>query len=85
MTTKGDGTLWLENRLSIDTYKEGHTVQIGKLDTEEDIDIDHGGRIIDSNGNFVVYEDGHVIAKSGSFKGHLEAESGSIGEVEITN
>jgi len=43
----------------------------------------HGGRVVDANNNFIVYEDGHMVAESGSFKGHIEATSGKIGNMTI--
>ena len=78
METDDSGSLWLKNKLNVETYSINNTVGIGKLDTDTTKDSDHGGRVIDANKAFVVYEDGHVIANSGSFKGHIEATSGSF-------
>lgn len=77
LLTKDDGSLWLENRLNIETYTNNQ-VGIGKLDSEATKDEVHGGRVINASNQFVVYEDGHIVAESGSFKGHIEASSGSF-------
>ena len=84
LLTKDDGTLWLENRLNIETYNKNietdinNQVGIGKLDSEATKDDVHGGRVINASNQFIVYEDGHIVAESGSFKGHIEASSGSF-------
>ena len=65
METDDNGELWLKNRLSVETYNSQQKVGIGKLDTENTKDNVHGGRIFDANSNFTVYEDGHIVAKSG--------------------
>lgn len=82
METADDGKLWLRNRLNIETY--GKQVGIGKLDTEESKDGKHGGRIIDADEKFVVYEDGHIQASSGVFGGMTVDESGSSFKGTIT-
>ena len=86
MQTDDQGKLWLKNSLNVETYDSRKKVKIGKLDTEETKDAIHGGRVIDSNSNFIVYEDGYVSAQSGTFKGHIEASSGSFrGHIEATS
>lgn len=39
---------------------------------------EHGGRVIDANGHFIVYEDGSIVATDGIFSGQLNAASGSF-------
>lgn len=83
METNDDGSLWLKNGLNVETYNSNTKVGIGKLDTEDTKDAIHGGRIIDANGKFVVYEDGRIVAASGSFTGEINATSGKIGNMTI--
>lgn len=86
MQTDDQGKLWLKNKLNIETQDSELKVEIGKLDTEQTRDKVHGGRVIDSNSNFIVYEDGYVSAESGTFKGRIEASSGSFrGHIEATS
>jgi hypothetical protein len=82
LITEDDGSLWLKDKLSIGTYNNNE-VQIGKLDTEISKDETHGGRVIDANGDFVVYEDGHMKATSGEFTGTIIATGGKIGNITI--
>ena len=83
METVDDGSLWLKNRLNIDTYSSGNKVGVGKLDTEASKDTEHGGRVIDANNNFIVYEDGFMKATGGEFTGTINATGGKIGSLEI--
>lgn len=91
METADNGTLWLKNRLNVETYLLNSSVGIGKLDTNETKDATHGGRIINANEVFVVYEDGHVKANSvriegnSYFKGEIIATGGKIGNMEIAS
>ena len=89
-----NGQLWLKDKLEVQTYNQANSVQIGKLDTATSKHETHGGRVIDAHGQFVVYEDGHlkatgadiqvkITAEEGSFKGHIEATSGKIGNMSI--
>ena len=77
LTTDDNGNLWLENALSIETYGDNQQVAIGKLDTEESKDSVHGGRVIDANGDFVVYEDGFLKASGAEVSGTIIAGEGS--------
>lgn len=98
MVTDSDGKLWLENALNVQTYDSTHQVTIGKLDSDAEKDSQHGGRVIDANEVFRVYEDGHVKAKSlhiGDLsdeeigdeqvyiKGNIIATGGRIGNMTI--
>ena len=80
METKDDGTLWLKNRLNIDTSLNGKTVGIGSLGKTSE---EHGNQVINATDSFVVYEDGHMIATSGSFTGTIHATGGTIGGLTI--
>lgn len=85
MESDDGGNLWLRDKLSIGTLNN-NKVSIGNLgQTDSDLN-GHGGRVIDANNRFIVYEDGHINVESGSFKGHIEAESGSFkGHIEATS
>jgi hypothetical protein len=86
METDSNGRLWLKNRLSIDTYGANNLVGIGKLDNEQTKDPIHGGRVMDANGDFVVYEDGHIQAKSGQIGAmSIDSIERSAIKVEITS
>lgn len=80
LATESDGSLWLKNKLSVSTSLEGKTVQIGYLN---DIDEKHGHQVINATDNFIVYEDGHLLAKSGEFTGTINATGGKIGNLTI--
>ena len=84
METKDDGTLWLKQQLNVEAYGANNKVAIGKLDTEQTKDSEHGGRVIDANGQFVVYEDGHMKATGATFSGDIEAENTTIGGIEVS-
>lgn len=87
METDSTGSLWLRNRLNVETSDDGTTtgVGIGKLGNIVDDITGHGGRVIDANNTFVVYEDGHMVAASGSFKGYIEATDGIFnGKINAT-
>jgi hypothetical protein len=62
METDDQGELWLKNKLRIETYDSNKRVSIGKVDTEETKDTVHGGKILNANNEFIVYEDGHMVA-----------------------
>lgn len=83
METDDQGELWLKNKLEIETYKENTNVRIGKIDTEESELGEHGGRVIDANRGFIVYEDGHMVAQSGEFYGKIYATGGQIGGLTV--
>ena len=88
LETINDGTLWLKNILHVGTYDEKE-VKIGKIDTENSGD-GHGGRVIDANGTFKVYADGHVegtsvsmVGENVKIQGDINAEGGTIGGLTI--
>lgn len=87
LETRADGGLWLRKRLNI-TSEKNYSIGLGYLDKtdifnrvdpdtkeEEEIELH---RTIDVNSNFIVWEDGSILANNGNFKGHVEAESGTF-------
>lgn len=122
LITHDNGTLWLEEKLHVQTYNTQNSVQIGRLDeiAYESVNLSesgefedgqtyykldengnfvivpsdeaydsavnyyiltndgHGGRVIDANNTFVVYEDGSIRATNGIFSGQLSAATGSF-------
>lgn len=81
MQTDSNGELWLQNRLRIG---DGQTssVEIGYIDKkagEEKHKVIHAGfsKDDDNDKEFIVYEDGHVIAN------YIEAKAGKIGNMTI--
>lgn len=81
LETDDQGKLWLRDKLQIGTSTDSFDVSIGNLGLKKDEngvleDNSHGGRIIDANNNFVVYEDGHMVATSGEFTGTINATDG---------
>lgn len=81
MITDSNGDLWLKNRLNIGVSKANSSVGIGTLDT---IDTKHGREVINATNNFIVYEDGSMVAKDGNFTGLIYATGGKIGNLEIS-
>lgn len=79
METNSDGTLWLKNRLNVET-NYGYSVGIGKLGTSVE-----GGKneVINANNKFLVYEDGSIKATDGEFTGVINATGGTIGGMSI--
>ena len=83
METDDKGELWLKNRLRVGTNNTS-TVEIGYLDAvraETDIhEVIHAG-----NGaqEFIVYEDGKMLAQGAEFHGTIFAEAGKIGNMTI--
>ena len=75
MVTESNGTLWLKNRLNIGTDISRAKVGIGYLET---VDSVHQREVFNANDNFIVYEDGHLKAKSGEFSGTVEITGGTI-------
>ena len=84
LMTDDSGKLWLKDSLSVETYKENTNVAIGKLDTEDSKDSEHGGRIIDADNKFVVYEDGFMKATGAEVSGTIIADKGSTFAGTIT-
>jgi hypothetical protein len=88
----------LQNALHIGT-EDTAEVQIGYLENYRSItapssedeqrmhEVIHAGRIDDESDEtpgFVVYEDGHLIAKGAEFHGEIFASGGKIGGMEIS-
>ncbi len=81
METNSDGTLWLKNRLNVET-NNNYSVGIGKLGTSVE-----GGKneVINANNKFLVYEDGSIKATDGEFSGTIYATGGTIGGMNIAS
>jgi hypothetical protein len=87
LTTDEDGELWLKNALHIGGSSDKYDIKLGynelKFKTEEEEQIHES---INANDNFIVYEDGSMVANAANIKGHIEAESGSFkGHIEATS
>ena len=85
METDDSGELWLKNRLRVGTDGTS-TVEIGYLDAvraETDVhEVIHAGDT-NSNQNFIVYEDGKMVAQGAEFHGAIYATGGEIGQLTI--
>lgn len=79
LETDDSGKLWLRKELNIG-YLVNKRVKIGCLDAQDDT---HGHEVVNANENFIVYEDGHMKAKSGEFTGIINASGGTIGGLTI--
>lgn len=81
METNSDGTLWLKNRLNVET-NDNYSVGIGKLGASIE-----GGKneVINANNKFLVYEDGSIKATDGEFSGTIYATGGTIGGMNIAS
>ena len=93
-----DGFLWLQDQISIGNGKDT-MVSLGYLNDFKIIETEstEGGaedekpeiyhQVFNAKGNFIVYENGDVIANNGVFNGEINAKSGSFGKgaVEITD
>lgn len=81
METNSDGTLWLKNRLNVET-NDNYSVGIGKLGASIE-----GGKneVINANNKFLVYEDGSIKATDGEFTGTIYATGGTIGGMSIAS
>lgn len=83
MVTDDSGELWLKNRLRIGVNNDT-TVEIGYLNrVREDTgihEIFHAGK---ENQEFIVYEDGKMIAQGAEFHGDIYATGGKIGNMTI--
>lgn len=83
METDDAGELWLKNRLRVGT-NETSTVEIGYLDAvraETNVhEVIHAG---DGEQEFIVYEDGKMVAQGAEFHGAIYATGGKIGNMTI--
>ena len=75
LETDDQGKLWLRDKLQISDL-----VSIGNLGSENGL---HGGQVINANDNFIVYNDGHMIANGGTFTGIINATGGQIGNLTV--
>lgn len=97
LETNGLGELWLKNILQVQTT-DTNMVRIGLMNSSDaDIKDYHRDnvtgsqfyKIIDANGVFKVYEDGHVVGTSAhfsggsTFQGTITATGGTIGGLDI--
>lgn len=92
MQTDDSGELWLENRLRVGTESTS-TVEIGYLSQTRKVIDEHGvttdtniHEVIhagDSGSEFIVYEDGKMVAEGAEFHGTIYAEAGLIGGMTI--
>lgn len=83
MENDSTGALWLKKELNVQTYNSNNKVAIGTLDSSSQVNKEHGGRIIDANSKFTVYEDGYMKANGGEFTGTINATGGKIGNMTI--
>lgn len=75
LETNDQGELWLKDKLQIGSSPEDMKVAIGNLGMDSDKLL---RRVIDANNNFIVYEDGSMVAENGTFKGKLEGAGGTF-------
>ena len=59
-----NGSLWLKDKLSIETYDTNNTVAIGKLGNPN-TDAEDKNQVFNANNKFIVYEDGTINATGG--------------------
>lgn len=93
MTTDSDGRLWLDNALYVSRTDSDYDVAIGALPYDQqsldpelkkyEPNAKGAHQVINATNKFIVYEDGSMVATSGSFKGYIEATSGKIGNMKI--
>ena len=83
METDSNGELWLRNRLRIGT-EDTSTVEIGYLDaTRKGTNVHEVIHAGDQDQNFIVYEDGKLIAKGVEIHGYIYATGGQIGGLTV--
>lgn len=80
LETNNTGELWLKDSLKIGTTGGRYNVAIGNLEHKDET---HGSEVFNANNNFVVYEDGSMLANDGIFTGTIYADSGTIGGLSI--
>ena len=73
MESDSDGKLWIRDKLHIGTNNSNYNVGIGNLGIASGETL---SQVINANDNFIVYEDGSIIANNGTFKGRIEATEG---------
>lgn len=80
LETVADGSLWLEKNLNISSTDDNYSIQLGYLDLKAEENLH---RTIDINDNFIVWEDGSMRAKNGTFSGKIEAAGTTIGNLTV--
>lgn len=78
LTTKNDGTLWLQNALNIENLNGNHVFIGSRFDEEAE-----KTQILNANDNFVVWDDGSFLATNGTFTGVVNATGGQIGNITV--
>lgn len=86
METGSDGNLWLKNALKIGDGSTDSKVAIGNLGTVAG-DV-NGNRVFVAGGsnespNFIVYENGKIVAQNAEIHGEIYATGGQIGGLTI--
>lgn len=85
METDDTGELWLKNRLRIGTNNTS-TVEIGYLNAvREDTEVHEVIHAGNGDQEFIVYEDGKMIAQGAEFHGSIYATGGKIGNMTIAD
>ena len=83
METDDQGELWLRERLQVGT-PETSKVEIGYLDaTRNDTEIHEVIHAGDEEQEFIVYEDGKMVAQGAVFHGTIIAEGSKIGNMTV--
>lgn len=81
LENSSDGRVWIRDELVIGTLAS--TVSIGYLEkTKLDTDFHE---VFNANDNFIIYEDGEMVASKGTFTGTIYATGGKIGNMEIAD
>ncbi len=80
LETNNIGELWLKDSLKIGTTSGRYNVAIGNLESKH---ATHGSEVFNANNNFIVYEDGSMLANDGTFTGTIYADKGTIGGLSI--
>ena len=88
LVTGSDGNLWLQNILTVGNgttstvsigYNPDEVRTVGQQDYHE---VFHAGTE-NTTGEFIIYEDGYMMASGGTFTGEIYATGGEIGGMSI--
>lgn len=82
METIEDGSLWLKNRLNIGASDDSYRIGIGQLGIAEGETL---SQVFNANDNFIVYEDGSILANNGRFMGDITGATGTFTGPVIAN
>ena len=82
METIEDGSLWLKNRLNIGASDDNYRIGIGQLGIAEGETL---SQVFNANDNFIVYEDGSILANNGRFMGDITGATGTFTGPVIAN